>query len=150
MTGYVWLFTIPILLYFIGGLFAAHRIRAAKFESRKAIPFYDIYNSHFIHSKISKKEAEELWLEAAEALKISPYKLRPSDNFNIELKHYISIFPFIDLNDDFFYIAIKRLKSKNIDPLTAKNVKTLADYIELVASKSILSKSEQTGHGGAT
>lgn len=133
MISYAWLLVIPVLIYFVGGLMSAHRIRAAKFASRKDLSFDEIYHEYFYKSNMSKQEVEELWIEAAKALKISPNKLRPSDSFDAELKYYIPLFPFIDLNDDFYFIAIRRLKEKN-KLVDAKNINTLAEYITLVAS----------------
>jgi hypothetical protein len=73
-------------------------------------------------------------LEAARTLRISPGKLRPDDRFDKELTYSLKIFPFTDLNDDFYAALVARLRAKNISADEAKKWKTLGEYIVALAA----------------
>ena len=56
---------VPVGVYIIVGLLAAHKIREAKFAKRADLPFDDVYREHFEKTGSEKMVVEELWNEAA-------------------------------------------------------------------------------------
>lgn len=120
---------VPVGLYIIVGLLMAHRVRTAKFIERADLPFEDIYREHFENAGISMATAEELWSEAATTLKIPAGKLRPQDSFDRELAHRLSWFPFVDLNDDFYWAAVARLRKAKGENSILESAKTLGEYV---------------------
>lgn len=123
-----------LVLDVVAGILVAHRFRAAKFAHREDMSFEEIYNEYFQGTNISRSDAEALWLEAANALKIPPGKIRPTDSFDKELKYYIPLFPMIDLNDDFFHVTVIHEREKKIDHSILDRMKTLGEYIICFAS----------------
>lgn len=126
-----WISLILVLVgfYAILGLLMVHRIRAARFAGRTDQTFVEVYREHFESSGISLDVAEELWNEAARMLRIPASKLRAQDRFDKELAHHLSWFPFVDLNDDFYWWAVERLRNFTGENSLLENAKTLGDYI---------------------
>lgn len=131
--NYYWLFVIPVILYFAGGIIFCHRIRARRFVSREDIPFDIIYERYFKEKNIPREKVEELWFEAAKAFELPANKLRPEDSFEKELSYCLNWYPFMDLNDEFNCVAYNRIKENKIDKYKAENIKTFGDYINLFA-----------------
>lgn len=124
-----WLILLPIAAGVAMCIFLAHDIRARKFRNREAVPFDQIYSSNLQSSGVPKDLASELWSEAARTLRIPATKLRPSDRFDRELNYHLSWLPFVDLNDDFYWAAVARLKRLNADKALFENARTLGDYV---------------------
>jgi hypothetical protein len=122
-----WLLVLPVATYFVGGYAFAHRIRASKFASRADASFSDIYKAHF--QNVPENEARKWWMEAAKTLRVAPEKLRPEDSFDKELSYCLKVFPFVDLNDDFFAAVVGGLKAKRLSADEAKKWKTLGEYV---------------------
>jgi len=125
----VWLWSIPIVALIAVGIFGAHRIRARKFSGRQDVAFEEIYVGNFESFGVPRDVADELWSEAARTLRIEPTKLRPSDRFDGELKYHLSWLPFVDLNDDFYWAAVSRIKRLEADKAVFWNEKTLGEYV---------------------
>jgi|KBSSwiStaDraftv2_1062776.scaffolds.fasta_scaffold348370_2 hypothetical protein len=125
----VWLWVIPIVALIAVGIVSAHRIRARKFADRQDVAFEEIYSGNFQSLGVPRDVADELWSEAARTLRIQPTKLRPSDRFDGELNYHLPWLPFVDLNDDFYWAAVARLKRLKADKTLFENAKTLGEYI---------------------
>jgi hypothetical protein len=120
---------VPAGLYAIFGLTLVYKIRAARFEKRADRPFGEIYRERFEPEGIAFGLAEELWCEAAKTLRISAYKLRPTDRFDGELQHRLAWFPFVDLNDDFYWSAVSRLRKLKGENRLLEDSETLGDFV---------------------
>jgi hypothetical protein len=110
-------------------MFFANRIRAQKFKGREDLSFDEIYARTFEPSGVPKDVAGELWFEAAKTLHIPATKLRPSDRFDSELRYHLAWLPFVDLNDEFYWAGVARLKRLQADNTVFENAKTLGEYI---------------------
>lgn len=125
----VWIVAIAVAVYLIGGYAFAPRLRAARFSKRSDKAYEIIHKEVFAPKGVPEEVGRVLWLEAARTLRIPSTKLRPSDRFDNELSYSLTIFPFVDLNDDFFGTVVHRLKEKQLPSQVAKDWKTLGDYI---------------------
>lgn len=125
----IWSVVIVVAAYFIGGYAYAPRLRAARFAKRSDEPYEKIHKDVFASKGVPEDVGRDLWLEAARTLRIPPTKLRPSDRFDNELLYSLKIFPFVDLNDDFFGAVVHRLRERNLPAQVTKDWKTLGDYI---------------------
>lgn len=110
-------------------MFFANRIRARKFNERQDLTFDEVYSLTFEPVGIPKEIAGELWFEVAKTLQIPATNLRPTDSFDSELKYHLAWLPFVDLNDEFYWAAVERLKRLHADNGVFENAKTLGDYI---------------------
>jgi hypothetical protein len=120
---------IVVAVYFIGGYAMAPRLRATRFSKRSDEAYENIHREFFASKGVPEEIGRTLWLEAAQALRIPATKLRPSDRFDKELSYSLKIFPFVDLNDDFFATVVHRLKQRKLPSHVAKNWKTLGEYV---------------------
>jgi hypothetical protein len=121
------------IAYFLGGYVFAYRLRAKRLSDREKISFENIFVSHFQKDGIRRDVAESLWNESAIKLKLDPRKLRPADRFDSELSHQLSLFPFVDLNDDFYWWTVERMRKLKVENALFEDVRTLGDYIRLFA-----------------
>jgi hypothetical protein len=119
--------------YFVSGYVLAHRLRAKRFEKRAEVPFDDIFDEHFQKDGIPRDVAERLWNESAMKLRLDPRKLRPTDRFDSELSHQFSWCPFVDLNDDFYWWTIERMKRLEVKNAVFEDAQTLGAYIRAFA-----------------
>ena len=120
-------------VYFILGTLFAHALRARRFSRRASVPFQDIYQAHF--HELSANAAKQVWDAAASKLRISPDRLRHSDRFDKEVSHLLPVFPFTDLNDEFYWWTVDEMKRLKIDNATFESCETLGEYVSAFASK---------------
>ena len=122
------------IAYFVSGYLLAHGLRARKLDMREDKSFSEIHGEHFKELGISREVAERIWDEAARRLKLNPRKLRPADRFDSELSHQSAWFPFVDLNDDFYWWTVERMKLLKLEREVFEDVRTLGDYIRVFTS----------------
>jgi len=125
----LWILGVPIVVLIAVVIFFANKIRARKFSNREDVSFENIYSANFQSLGVPRDLVNELWSEAAKTLRIEPTKLRPADRFDKELNYHLPWLPFVDLNDDFYWAAVARLKRLNADKKLFENAKTLGEYI---------------------
>jgi hypothetical protein len=131
----IWIVAIVVAVYFIGGYASAPHLRARKFSKRGDDAYENVHREFFASKGVPEEVGRALWLEAARTLRIPPTKLRSTDRFDDELSYSLKVFPFVDLNDDFFATAVHRLNERKLPPQVAKDWKTLGDYIVGLGTK---------------
>jgi len=125
----IWLLAVPIIAVIVISVLSAHRIRARRFSGREDVSFDQVYSQSFQSLGVHHDISAELWSEAATTLRISAAKLRPTDRFDVELRHHLTWLPFVDLNDDFYWAAVGRLKRLKADKKLFEEAKSLGDYV---------------------
>ena len=122
-------------IYFIAGSVLPHKLRAKRFSERESMSFEDIYEQGLRARGVSFESARQIWVEAAARLHVDPMKLRCSDRFDAELSHVLRGFPYVDLNDEFYWWTVDAMRRRAMNSEVFEQAKTFGDYVAAFADK---------------
>ncbi|MHC4321712.1 MAG: hypothetical protein ACYST3_05495 [Planctomycetota bacterium] len=124
-----------ILFIIIAYLMESKRLpkKIQRFSGRERLTLDEIYRSFYADSGIGEKKISELWVKIANILQLDAGKLRPTDQFDVELRpvegHLVED-ELVELN----YFLRDECINKGI-PIPKAKLKTLDELIRLLTKE---------------